>query len=65
MELWIPLDKDCGFQYARVKRRAVEVEGKPVSITNNKLLLESIHHEIKFANDDIEFLTAVSIGKTY
>ena len=43
----------------------MEVEGKPVSITNNKPLLESINHEIKFANDDIEFLTAVSIGKTY
>ena len=56
MELGIV--EEHGFHQGRVKKRAVDAEGKPIGIPNDNVLLDGCAHEIEFADGQTEILAA-------
>jgi hypothetical protein len=65
MELGLPRGQDDELAYARVKRRAVDVEGKPVGRPSTNPLLDSRQYEVEFMDGDTEILTANIIAENF
>jgi hypothetical protein len=63
MELGLPRVQDDELAYARVKRRAVDVEGKPVGRPSTNPLLDARQYEVEFMDGDTEILTANIIAE--
>jgi hypothetical protein len=63
MELGLPRGQDDELAYTRVKRRAVDVEGKPVGRPSINPLLDSCQYEVEFMDGDTEILTANIIAE--
>ena len=58
MELAINRGDEEGFHHARVKRRAVDDDGKPVGRPNNNPILDSRQYQIEYLDGHIETMTA-------
>ena len=52
-----------GIHHARVKRRAVDDEGRPLGIANNNPLLDSRQYEVQYLDGGTEILTANIIAE--
>ena len=63
MELGIRLTDEEALQHARVKRRAVDEEGKPIGIPSNNPLLDHRQYEVEFLDGRTEVLTANIIAE--
>ena len=62
MELGLNRGED-GLHLARVKRRALDDEGKPLGVPNNNPILDSRQYEVEFIDGHIEILTANIIAE--
>jgi hypothetical protein len=63
MELSLPRGSDDDLHHARVKYRAVDVEGQPVGQPSNNPLMDSRQYEVKFLDGETEILTANIIAE--
>ena len=63
MELGFRRGDDAEIHFAKVKRRAVDEDGKPVGIPNNNPLLDQRLYEVEFLDGHIENLTANIIAE--
>ena len=63
MELGLPRKDDGALEHAIVKRRALDVEGKPIGKPNMNPILDSRQYEVEFLNGDTEILTANTIAE--
>jgi hypothetical protein len=63
MELGLPRGEDEELKHAHVKRRAVDVEGRPIGPPSTNPLLDSRQYEIEFMNGEVEILTANIIAE--
>lgn len=63
MELGLPRGDDCELHFAQVKRRAIDVDGKPVGRASNNPILDSRQYKVEFLNGEIEILTANLIAE--
>ena len=50
-------------EYGRVKRRAVDLEGKPIGVSNKNPLLDSRLYEIEFGDGEVDTMTANIIAE--
>ena len=57
MELGIRRD-DEGLHHARVKRRAVDQDGRPIGRPSNNPLLDSRRYKVEYLDETTEFFTA-------
>ena len=62
MELGIQREEE-GIHHARVKRRALDNEGKPIGVANNNPILDSRLYEVEYIDGRIETLTANIIAE--
>ena len=62
MELGIRRD-DEGLHHARVKRRAVDEDGKPIGKPSNNPLLDSRQYEVEYSEGTVEVLAANIIAE--
>ena len=62
MELGLHRNEEM-MQKARVKRRAVDQEGKPIGIANSNPLLDSRQYEVEYLDGGTEILTANIIAE--
>jgi hypothetical protein len=62
MEIGIRRD-DEGLHHARVKRRAVDEDGKPIGRPSNNPLLNSRKYEVEYADGTIDVLAANIIAE--
>ena len=63
MELGIRLTDEEPLQHARVKRRAVDDEGRPLGVPSNNPLLDHRQYEVEFLDGRTEVLTANIIAE--
>ena len=49
MELGLNRGKEEGLQFSRIKRRAVDEDGKPIGIPSKNLILDSRQYKIEYA----------------
>ena len=63
MEIGLPRGSDNELEHATVKRRALDVDGKPYGTPNNNPLLDSRRYEVEFIDGSIEVLTANIIAE--
>jgi hypothetical protein len=63
MELGLPRGADDSLVHAHVKRRAVDVEGRPVGRASTNPLLGSRQYEVEFMDGESEILTANIIAE--
>jgi hypothetical protein len=63
MELGLPRGADDSLVHAHVKRRAVDVEGRPVRRASTNPLLGSRQYEVEFMDGEIEILTTNIIAE--
>ena len=63
MEIGLPRGDDDGIVHARVKRRAVDEDGKPIGKPSNNPILDSRAYEVEFIDGHTETLTANTIAK--
>jgi PAS domain-containing protein len=65
MELGMRSNEEEEMQYARVKRRAIDEDGKPIGkpARNNNQLLDSRQYEIEYADGRTDILTANVIAE--
>ena len=63
MELGMPRGHDDQLLRARVKRRAIDVDGVPVGVRNNNPLLDTRLYEIEYLDGTIEHVTANVIAE--
>jgi hypothetical protein len=62
MELGIRGD-DEGLQHARMERRAVDKDGKPIGRLRNNLLLDSRKYEVEYSDGTTQVLAANIIAE--
>ena len=58
MEIGLPRGQDDELQYAKVKRRAVDEDGRPVGKSSSNPLTDTRQYEVKFDDGNIEILSA-------
>ena len=63
MELGLNRGKEEGLQFARVKIREVDEDGKPIGIPSNNPILDSRQYEIEYADGNTAVLTANIIAE--
>jgi hypothetical protein len=63
MELGLPRGEDEELKHAHVKRRAVDVEGRPIGRPSTNPLLDSRQYEVEFMDGEVEILTANIIAE--
>ena len=63
MELGIPRGEDGEMQHATVKRRAIDVDGKPIGTRHDNPLLDTRQYEVEHIDGTIEILTANTIAE--
>ena len=63
MELGMNRGEEEGIKFARVKRRAVDKDGKPIGIPRNNTILDSRQYEIQYADGNTAVLTANIIAE--
>ena len=57
-ELGLNIYEEEGLQFERVKRRAVEEDGKPIGLTINNPIRYSQQYEIEYEDGNTDVLTA-------
>ena len=62
MELGLQREEE-GIQHARVKRRALDDDGKPIGVASNNPILDSRLYEVEYIDGRIETLTANIIAE--
>jgi len=62
MEVGINMEEQ-GFRHGRVKRRAIDADGKPIGRANNNVLLDDRAYEMEFEDGTTEILTANIIAE--
>ena len=63
MEIGLPRGSDDSLHHAKVKRRAVDVDGIPVGVYHNNPLLDTRKYEIEFVDGTTEIVTANVIAE--
>ena len=63
MKLGLPKGPDNELLHAKVKRRAVDVEGRPLGVANNNPILDTRQYEVEFLDGQVEILTANLIAE--
>ena len=58
MELVLNRGEEEGLQFARVKRREVDENGKPIGIPSNNTILDSWQYEIEYVDGNTSVVTA-------
>jgi hypothetical protein len=58
MELGLPRGPDDKLRRAHVKRRAIDVEGRPIGRPSTNPLLDSRQYEVEYLDGETEILTA-------
>ena len=56
MEIGLPRGQDGEIERAKVKKRAIDVDGKPVGVANNNPLMDTRQFEVEFDGGQIEIL---------
>ena len=62
MKLGLPSGKDAELKHATVKKRIVDIKGKPVGKVDKNLILDSRQYEVDYYDGHIEILIAYSTG---
>jgi hypothetical protein len=63
MERGLPRGEDGELAFAQVKRRAVDVEGRPIGRLSSNPILDSRQYEVEFLDGETEILTANLIAE--
>ena len=63
MELGLNRGEEKGLKFARVKRREVYEDGKPIGMPSNNPILDSGQYEIEYADGNTSVLTANIISE--
>ena len=63
MQLGLPRGPDDELMHATVKRRAIDVEGRPLGVANKNSILDTRQYEVEFLYDQVEILTANLIAE--
>ena len=63
MEIGLPRGEDNSLHHAKVKRRAIDVDGKPVGKANNNPLMDSREYEVEYLDGYTETLSANIIAE--
>ena len=63
MEIDLPRGDDFNLHHARVKRRAVDEDGKPVGRSSNNPILDTRQYEVEFLDGSTETLSANTIAE--
>ena len=63
MQIGLPRGPDDELHYAKVKRRAVDEDGKPVGKSSNNPLTDTRQYEVEFEDGSIEILCANIIAE--
>ena len=63
MEIGLPRGDDDELQHARVKRRAVDEDGRPIGRASNNPLTDTRQYEVEFDDGNIEILAANAIAE--
>ena len=63
MELGLPRGDDAGMLHATVKKRAVDVDGKPVGVAHSNPLLDTRKYEVEYIDGMTEILSANIIAE--
>lgn len=63
MEIGLPRGPDDSLHSAKVKKQAVDNEGKPVGVANNNPLLHLPQYEVEYLDGTTEILAANVIAK--
>ena len=63
MEIGLPRGDDDALLHATVKRRAVDVDGKPIGVASNNPLTDSRKYEVEFDDGTSEILSANIIAE--
>ena len=63
MELGLPRKDDGALEHAIVKRRMLDVEGKPIENPNMNPIPNSCQYEVEFLNGEAEILTENNIAE--
>ena len=64
MEVGMPRGDDDNLMHARVKRRAVDVDGNPVGVKNNNPLLDTRMYELEYVDGTLEHVSANVIAES-
>ena len=62
MELGFNREED-GYRYAKVKRRAIDKDGKPIGVANSNPLLDSRQYDVEYIDGKLETMTANIIAE--
>ena len=63
MEIGLPRGDDAALVHARVKRRAVDVDGRPEGVPSNNPLLDTRMYEVEFIDGSTETIAANIIAE--
>ena len=63
MEIGLPRGTDNALEHATVKRRAIDVDGKPMGVAHKNPLLDTRIYEVEFIDGTIEKLSANIIAE--
>ena len=63
IELGLPCNDHGALQHTVVKRRAVDIDGKPIGTPHDKTIYDHRQYEVEFLNSDTEVLLANIIAE--
>ena len=63
MEIGLPRGEDGELEHAIVKKRAVDIEGRPIGVPNKNPILDSSMYEVEYLDGTIEILPANLIAE--